>query len=183
MRVSSMMIKRLTKREQGIFIVCVILAFMYVTYQGVIKPLQEKLVGLDADIESEHKRLVKNLKTVQKAKALEQEYHQYFDQLKQDGTNEQVMASILSEIEQVAGQLNLKISDLKPKRVRKEVYYNWFSVSLTIDSTLKDMMQFVYILQKQPHFFRVDEFSFEKGAQRNAEDIRIHLVLSRILIP
>ena len=178
------MIKRFTKRELVTFIICIILVVIYGSYIGIVRPLREKISSLDDDFESQQKKLRKNLKIIEKAKAMNRQYDQYLSQLKQSGSNEQVMASILSEIEQVAGQLGLKITDLKPKRVKREEYYNLFSVNLTIDSDLNEILQFIYTLQGEPHFFRVDEFTFEKGAQRNSgQALKTRFVLSRILIP
>ncbi len=177
------MIKRLTKREQVIFIVCLLLVLVYVGYRAVAKPLEEKLFFLDDEIEAQQKKLKKNLGVINKAKGLSQQYSKYLEGMKQSGTNEQVMTSLLAEIQEIAAQLGLKISDLKPKRVKKEEYYNYFSVSLTLDGDLKEILQFVYILQKEPHLFHVNEFNFEKGAQRNSQEIKTRLILSRILIP
>ncbi len=93
------------------------------------------------------------------------------------------MSSILSEIEETAGQLKLKISDLKPTRVKREEYNNRFSVTLTIDSKLVDIMHFLHLLQQTPHLFQIQEVYFEKSAMQDGSSLRTQLVLEKIYIP
>jgi len=177
------MIKRLTKREQKIFIVTLVLILGYIGNNLLVKPLKEKILSLDQAIVAEEIRLKKNQRIIGQAKALSEDYNAYLNNFKQSKTNEQVMSSILSEIEEVAGELELRISDLKPKRVKRGEYYNRFSVSLTIDSDFVDIIHFLYILQKQPHLFDVEEVRFDKGSRRRSSTMKTQLVLGKMLIP
>ena len=116
-----------------------------------------------------------------KGEAIEEEYQKYAQLLKQKRSNEQERASILSEIESVAARIDLRIADRKPKKVREIDFYNNFSVSLTIEGELGNIIHFLYLLQSDPHQFNVDEVRFEKKSRRRS-DIKCYLVLSRNLI-
>ena len=177
------MIRRLSKREQKIFVLCLLTALIYVGYAKAIKPLQARIDLMDAKITKQNKKIQQNLKTIKKAAALEPTYDQYIKKFKQSGSNEQVMSSILSEIEQVARELDLRISDLKPKRVQSAETHNRFSVSLTIDSEFVDIIHFLYLIQTQPHLFDVDEVQFDKGASRRSTAVKTQLVLGKNLVP
>jgi len=176
------MIKRLTKREQGIFIACASLIFIYVGFNGIFKPLKETSQMVDRKIEVQQRRLDKDMRIIRKAKALGKEYSVILEQFKQSESDEQVMSKIFLEIERVADELGLKIADLKPKKVRKVDFYNRFSVSLTLESQFQEIVHFIYILQKQPLLFDIDEVRFEQGPRRNRATINTHLILSKILI-
>ena len=178
-----MIIRRFTKSEQNFFVICLFFVFMYSGYRGLILPLKGQIVSVDRKIEAEHKKLDKSSKIIQKAKALEGEYNEFLSKFKQDKSNEQVMSSILTEIEGVAGELDLHISDLKPKIVNKYDNYNRFSVSLTIDSEFVTTLKFIHILQQEPHYFGVDELRFDNNTQRNVSSIKSNLVFSKVLIP
>ncbi len=177
------MIKRLTKREQIISVILVFVVLFYGGWQGLVKPLEEKIKSIDDKIEKRKKFLNENMKVVKKGKKREEQYNYYVSKFKQTQSKEQVMSSILSEIEGVARSLNLRISDLKPQKVQENVYYNRFSVSLTIDSELSEIVHFIYELQNQTHLFNVDEVRIDKGARRNTSTIKTNLVLSKIFIP
>ena len=175
--------RRLTDREGRIAILCAIIILSYLSYNLVIKPLKDKSENLDTQIETAINQLKKNMTLLEKTGGINNDYNEYQNNFRQTKSNEQVMSSILNEIEKVAAELKLKISDLKPKRVKKEEYFNHFSVSLTIDSDFKDIVQFLYILQRDPHLFKVEELRFDKTTQRNTTAIKTTLVLDKILIP
>ncbi|HBG61096.1 MAG: hypothetical protein A2Y03_11540 [Omnitrophica WOR_2 bacterium GWF2_38_59] len=177
------MLRPLTKREVNIFILCILLVLIYIGYNIVIKPLRKRISLADISIQQETKKLSESLKHLDHQKHYKSQYVMYLSKFRQDQNNDEVMSSILSEIQQAGSRLNLGIADLKPRKVNKEQYFNRFSVSLTIDSTFINIMSFIYTLQSKPHLFKVEEVSFDRGANTQGTIIRTHLILSRILIP
>ncbi len=137
------MIKRLTQREQFFAIIVVVLGIILFGYYSLVQPFKEQIRLLENKIKDNEKQIGKNFKLIRKGEAGDKEYKIYLEKFKQDKPNEQVMSSILSEIEEVARELQLQISDLKPKRVKEGEYYNQFSVSLTIDGHLEDIVHFL----------------------------------------
>ncbi|MDO8580292.1 MAG: type II secretion system protein GspM [Candidatus Omnitrophota bacterium] len=177
------MIRRLTKREQYIFYICLLFIGIFIFYQGLIKPSWEESESLDQKIVIQQRRLQKDQRLLQEAKGKEKAHAAYLLAYKQNGTDEQVMSSILSQIEKLAGELKLRISDLKPQRVKQLELLNQFSVSVTIDSEFDDILNFLYLLQQEPYSFNVEEVRFDKGTRRNETIIKSQLVLSKVLIP
>ena len=166
-----------------IFLVSVLIIFIYVGYMLVIKPMMDKIDILSSQIDGQKNRLNKDRRLIKKAKTVDDEINNSIQKFKQDKSNEQVMSSIISEIESVAGGLNLKISDLKPNKARKSEYFNHFSVSLTIDSEFTDVLNFIYVLQDPEHLYNVDEVRFDKSSRRRSTEMKSYLVLSKTLIP
>jgi len=178
-----MIIRHLTGREQRIFIVCLAMIFISVGYHGVIKPLERKNRLLGQEVKIHQIQLDRSLKVIQKAAALEEEYNFFKGKFRQPKTGEQVISSILSEIEEVAGKLKLHIADVKPQKVRAEEYSHRFSISLTMDNDFIDIIHFLYILQKPPHLFDVEEVHFDKTFRRKSMPMKTRIVLSKIFIP
>ncbi|MBU0469600.1 MAG: type 4a pilus biogenesis protein PilO [Candidatus Omnitrophica bacterium] len=177
------MFRPLTKREVNIFVLCILLVLIYIGYNTVINSLRKRISIVESSIQEEKNQLSKSLKILDKQKHYKGQYVTYLSKLRQEQNNDEVMSSILSEIQQVGGRLNLGISDLKPKKVKKEQYFNRFSVSLTIESEFLDIISFIYTLQSKPHLFKVEEFRFDKGSLRQGKILKTQLILSRILIP
>jgi Tfp pilus assembly protein PilO len=173
---------RLTRREISIAIICLVFALAYGAIFGIIKPFMTHKEELAQEIEAKKMLLNKYVETIDKAKDMESKYHDFLDQFQQNDTNDQVMTQLLSQIEKQATELGLRISDLKPRRVKKEKFYNRFSVSLSLDSSLIDITKFLYILQTEPYLFYVDEFTIEKGMQRQNDSVKTYLVVSKIFI-
>ncbi|MBI5416034.1 MAG: type 4a pilus biogenesis protein PilO, partial [Candidatus Omnitrophica bacterium] len=157
------MIRRLTKRERVIFILCVIMAGIYIGYNLVVRPVREAFLRLDRDIGAGQRRLAKSFLEIRKSVSLDKVFQFYEQKFKQSRSNEETMASILAEIEGVSVPLHLQIANLSPKRVREGEFYNRFSVSLTIDGNFVDILEFLHILQSEPHLFDVEEARFDKG--------------------
>ena len=60
-------------------------------------------------------------------------YQKKFEQV---ASSEQIFSAILAEIEKAAVEADVRLADLKPRKVIQEDFYNRFPVSLTIDSPL-----------------------------------------------
>ncbi|VAW14106.1 hypothetical protein MNBD_BACTEROID05-983, partial [hydrothermal vent metagenome] len=84
--------RRLTKREKNIFILCVLVGSVYLVTNGVVKPLRKSIANIDQKIDSQKRRLRKQLKTVKKAKQLQRKHDEFLSQFKQDKSNDQVMS-------------------------------------------------------------------------------------------
>ena len=137
---------------------------------------------MESKIVAGRKQLEKNLKIIHKAQRYEKQNTAIIANFKQKGSDEQAMSTIITEIESVAGEVNIRIADLKPQKVRKTGSFNNFSVSLVLDGQLTPIMNFVYDLQNQPHWFGVDEMRLDKKSP-NSPDLKGYLVLSRTLLP
>ena len=178
-----MIARKLNSREQKILIVCMALIVIFVSYQLLIKPFKNGISSAQEKKITLQKQLRKHLEVIEEARQIEKKYEFYKSNYKQGKTDEQLMSSLLSEIEGVAGELGLNISDLKPKRVRNEELFNRFSISLAMDSEFKDVMHFLYLLQGPAHQFIIEELRFDKGMQRNQNSVKSYLVLGKIFIP
>ena len=177
------MIKGFSASQRNILIACGVIFCFYIFYLMVMRPFQEKLDSIDERILLKEEQLKKNLSVIGQAGALDQKYKGFLSQFKQTDTNEQVMSSILSEIDAVAGSLQMHILDLKPQSVVKNGYNNQFPVNLTIESEFANIVQFIYLLQSPPHFFDVEEVHFEKNFNVNSASIKTSLILSKTLMP
>lgn len=177
-----MAMRTLTKRENQILMACVVLLAVYVGYNFVYKYFLEKFNSLEEKIEAQKLHLIKNQKLLSKQKAWEIQYEQLTQALRQQRSDEQEMAMILSEIEAVVNQIGLRVTDMKPQRVRKEDFYNLFTINLTTDGSLPAILNFIYLLETRPHNFDILEMRLERGSPGSTE-LRGLLTLSRISIP
>lgn len=175
--------RTLSGREKVIFGLCLIVVACYVISVGIKMPSGGKLGDMDGLIETEKRQYEKNRRIIDKAERSRNRYDDYAAKFRQLQGNEQVIASMIADIERNAEQYQLRISDLKPKRTEKKEDYNVFAVSLSIDSEFAQIISFLNTLQGAPHYFKVDEVSFDKGGQGEKSIVKTRLVLSKIFIP
>lgn len=174
--------RALSSREKAIFVICVSTIFIFIGYNGIVKPLRAKAEQVADRIKVNEQKLKKQLKTISQQAIVDREYDQYTSHFQQMGSEQQVMSSILVEIDTAARENQLRIADIKPKRVKKVDFFNNFSVSLSMEGQLTDIVKFLYLLQNSPHLYNVDELMIEKNSPRSTV-LNCRLVLSRVLIP
>ncbi len=178
-----MIINRLTEREQKIFAVCVVLGIIYLGYNFVYKPMTGGKNVLQQKIDKAKKKLLKGERVLIEAQAVDGIYNQYVGELKQTDGNEQTIARLISDIEKEASLVGLTISDLKPKPVKQEKNFNYFSVSLSMEGPWTDILKLIHALQSRPYIFKVEEMNLDRASQRNSVSVRAYLVLGKAYIP
>ena len=177
-----MMLRPLSEREKQLFVATSACIFIYLSFTLLIKPLRAQRGVLDGRIEDAQKQLNKNLKVMQKADMLSRAYGDYSEKFKQSQSSEQVMSSMLAEIEAVAQQYNLQILEIKPRTVSQKNLFNEFSVTLTINSQFADILHFLHSLQGKEHFFSVNELQIDKDPNQGSTKMTTRLVLSKTFV-
>ncbi len=169
----------MTRREKLIFLICCCMIGLFLVYNLVWRSFRENVDGIDAQVSVAAAQLKKIRRTVADARPYEQRYAAYQKSLSQQGTDEAVVSRLLSEIEQVSTQTGLKVSDLKPLRIRDEKFYRMFPVSVMVDGTLVTTLEFIDVLQKEPHRFDVLDLRIDQ-TQRKGEEIKSRVVMGKI---
>ncbi len=169
-------------RERKIAAFLLILICISVVYSYGVRPLNGRAEFLDRKIALEQGRLQKSAAIIRKAEDFEQKYKNILEEYEQKSSDEEAMAGILSQIEAVGNRISIRLADLKPQRVRKIDFYNRFSVSLTVEGKIPDIMLFVYTLQRPPYGFYAEEFQLRKKSAM-AQESECNLILAKIFIP
>ena len=176
------MMRKLTKREKFFFCLFVAAGVIFIGYRFCVYPLMKTSGRQGGAVRSKYISLRKKIRSLETLAQLRNDYNLLEEKFEQDGSSEQVISSIISEIESVAGKLNLKISDLKPRKVKEDLYVNRFSVSLTLDSTFDEIIEFLRVLQQDPYRFNVDEFRIDKGSRRKSSTLKVRLIIGKFFI-
>ena len=172
----------LSQREKNIFILCLSLIVIYLLYQFVFIPMNSKDKILGNRIKVVEKKLLKAKQKVQKAKMFKDDAESSMQSFKQKGSNEEVMSSMLSAIEEVAGKGEVVLADVKPQKVKKEEFANLFSVNLSVEGDLSEVVAFIHQLQNPPNGFKIEEINMTIRSARS-KTIKTRLMISRILVP
>ncbi|MFC1510602.1 hypothetical protein ACFL49_02975 [Candidatus Omnitrophota bacterium] len=169
-----------SSREKKIFIVLSICILGFIFQAGIYKPLAHQKELLAIKIRAAEKSLFRAQRSAQN-EGQQDHVKRMLAPFRQKGTDEEVMSSILSEIEQKKEGLDLRIADMKPQKMHKVDLLKVFSVRLTIEGAVTDVLQFIYLLQEPPHMFRVDEFRLGDASAKQPT-LKCQLVFSRKLV-
>ena len=170
------------KRERNILVIILGVLLVFAIYSLIFQPLMERISFLNKEIESKELKLKKNQRILNREKSATADYKKYERYLKQGISEEQEMASLLSEIEAIANQLNIQVSDMKPRKVKRIDFYNSFAVEIESEGRLQDILKFIYTLQSPPHLLRAEKVRLEKQASTSSL-LKGYLLVTKILIP
>jgi Tfp pilus assembly protein PilO len=155
---------------------------MYGCYNWVYLPLKKQKEQLADKINAKERELRKAMAMIKREDVLPEAYTAVLEKLKQNSSDEKTMSSIIYEIEGVANESSISITEMKPQRVRNEDFYNNFSVSLATDGSIIEIMKFLHTLQNETHFFTIEEARFSKVSPRS-QVLKCQLIVSKALIP
>ncbi len=153
---------------------------VYIGYLAIFVPLREKNVALDEQVSSLEGQLKKYSRIIQKADRYGPHYQEYMAQYRQTVAPDEFMSHLSSQVVREAEKFNVRMADLKPQKVKKEDFYNNFSISVTLEGSLPEIIKLIHALQGEPHLFIVSEARFNQHYQR-ASTVQCQFVLSKIL--
>jgi Tfp pilus assembly protein PilO len=159
-----------------------LLIVIYLVFNFAIWPIKEKIDSLNNEIAAQELKLKKSSKKLNLKDSQDQEYNKYVDYIKQKYSDEQEMSALLSQIESVSAKMQIRVSDMKPLRVRAIDFYKKFSVELEAEGLLDEIARFIHAVQNQPYLLDVDRLRLEKRSMRT-NNLKAFILISRIRIP
>lgn len=172
----------LSSRERNIFVACVAVVLVFIGYSLVYEPLSVKNSDLSGQLKAMQAELTASMRIIKKAKRYQARHESYMTKFRQKVSDDEVMTSMLTLIDQEAAKLDVRILELKPRQVRKEELVNNFSVSVSLEGPMTEVVKMLYALESAPHFFNVEEARFDQHYQK-ASSLQCQLILSKIFFP
>jgi Tfp pilus assembly protein PilO len=176
-----MVVRPFSTREKIIFAACVILVGFYLIYYFGYGQLQKEIADQQERILKNEKELRKFSQVLRGEQAVEKKLNKYQELFKQRSSDEGEMTKILSDVEAAAQMCSMKIINMQPERIKKQDFYNYFSVNVQSQGSLKKICEFLYKLEASPYFFHIDEVRIEKYSIQ-AGDLKCQFLVSRFLV-
>ena len=176
-----MFLSRLTKREKYITYISITIVACVFFDRIVFAPVMNKLESLNAEILIQEKKLQKLRNILLQEDLITGEYKKYAQHIKQEGSDEEAIAILLSNIEKMAKNSSVSIIDMKPAPVEKLEFYKRYTIGVEVEAKIDNLSDFIYQLEKTPQLLRVAEFRLSPKKKETAV-LRIHMVVTEILI-
>jgi len=180
MKILSAKRKILSKREK-VFLGCALTAVIGLALQQIVAlPLMDVAAAIDRKVLEAEKALAATSALAAETRALKNEHEQFAEGRLQDSSDGHVMSGMLAELENIAGSSGIKITDMKPDRVKNAEFYNRFSVNMVLYGSFHHIVEFVHTAQIAPHQFLVKDLTVSRRSSTESE-LKCTLELSRIL--
>jgi len=155
----------ISKREKKLFIITLLVISLSMLYPFAIEPFYREYVRLNQDINIKRVRLAKNIRLMEQKNIIMQEFDKYGQQLKIKGSDEEEMASVLSEIEKIGKSAGIYLSDVKPQRIKDMDFYRIMLVEIKFQASMKTFSKFIYELGNSALLLKVSRLQVNsKGA-------------------
>lgn len=174
-------IKTLTKRERLILYLTIILIILFAVYNFIVNSINSVRPGKIA-LTKKELLLKKNLKILAAKKRVEAEYSIYSGYIRKADSDEKEITALLKDIESLVSNSGLHIINLKPKGAKKDRLYRSYEVELDCESNIKQLKQFLSLLNKDPSLLKVKRFHL--SAKENAAlTLKANMLIARVILP
>jgi Tfp pilus assembly protein PilO len=167
-------LSRLSKKEKRLFYITVTIVVCVFFGNLVFNPVMNGKITL------EEKKLEKSMYILSQEAAISSEYKKFAQSIKQEQSDEEATASLLSGIEKMAGSVSVFILDMKPNSVEKSEFYKKYSVKIEAEAKISNLTDFIYQLENSPKLLRVSDFRLTP--QKKETVLKVNMTVTEVLI-
>jgi hypothetical protein len=177
------MLENITSRERLLGVATIAVALLALTYNFIVEPLIKQWNTLGEEIRkkklllTKHNRILRDKEIIEK---LYSEYMKYFHAEKL--TPEEESAIALSNIEKLARDANVHITNIKPLTTKSFGNYNKFTFRVTTESQISELAKFIYNLQSSDQLLKIERMVLRaKEHQPNTIKAILHVTKISVL--
>ncbi|MEA3328975.1 MAG: hypothetical protein U9Q08_04555 [Candidatus Omnitrophota bacterium] len=172
---------RLSKREKYIACISIIAVIAIFFDRVIVCPIMERLGELNSEVAVQEKKLWKATQILSEEALITGEHSKFVQGLEQDGSDEEEVAALLSEIEKLATKSTVFLANIKPRLPEENEHYKKYLIETDLESKITKLVDFIYQLEKSPCLFRVEEF-YLVPKKEGSGVLKARMVISGILI-
>jgi len=173
---------KLKKRERAILYLTCILIVLSLIYNFIFEPIIKRYDLLKQEILKKQVNLQKYLYLLSQKEKIKQEFGQFSKSLKAKPQEEQEMAEVLSQIEDLSRRASVHISQIKPQGFKDFKTYKEFLVEIRAEAKIESLVQFIYDLQSPPQLLKTKKLLL--NTKSTAPDtLEATLLITKISLP
>ena len=173
--------KKLNRREFSILMITLSLLVFFVFFKFVIKPMRQGSSDINDRLRVVRVKLIKARQMVVQKSRVEARYQNLVNLIGVVDSEDAQMLTIVSKIDAAARESNIHIANIQPQKSVTQKDFRFLAVELEIDGQWLDIVQFLYLLQKQPNFYFINELNLEKYSGVSSS-LRGRIVVSRMCL-
>jgi Tfp pilus assembly protein PilO len=170
----------LPKKDKAVLALAGGLALLGILYALVFKPFSGEWFNLGRDIRVKEAELRKGMNLLQNYEAIKSEYERYASLKRGSQSDEQLMAGMLAEIENLARKSSVSINALKPYGIKDMGLYRRFLAHVELDTTVGDLSRFLYEIQNSPKILKIENIDINARPEEKTS-IKAQVVISRVV--
>ncbi len=179
-----MFLVNLSKREKSLICVVAGVIFLSLLYNFVYKVLFAEWKRFDYEISDKEITLKRNLRYIQQRDSVNNvylKYDKYIQQKDLEVSDEEEMAALLNEVEKIAQETSVHITNIKPSPAKKLLFYKKYSLEMNCRAAMEKYIEFIYSLHQSVQLIRVERLKIAPQG-KNASLLKARMLITKVSI-
>jgi Tfp pilus assembly protein PilO len=170
---------KLSRREKLLAILASGVMLGAFIFRGIIEPAVRNWIALNQQIALKEAKLTRALKIIAQKPEVQAEFDGYQKFILPPVSEEEEIARLLREIEKLARDTGMRITDMAPRRKQRSEFYTRFTVEIETEGSMEGLMRFIYALETSPFLFTAERLKITlKSRQSNI--LKSDILLSKV---
>lgn len=170
--------KILTKREKLILYVTIGVIIFGIGFNFLLAPVLNKCSALNREINLTRIKLKKYRLLLSQKGNIQKKYNRFASKANLAGTNKDALVNILSELEILAKEANIRIIDIRPQSTSESSsLHKEVSIELRAEGAIDGYLKFIYNIENSLSLLRIKKFQL--SAKPNAQTLEGNFSISQ----
>jgi Tfp pilus assembly protein PilO len=177
-----MFLTKLSRKEKIGLFVAVVVVFLAILDRLVLAPIKERIQQINQQIQVNEKQLVMGLRNLEQKEVVTNEYKKYARYLKDAGSDEERIAAMLSEIENLAKKSGVSLVDTKPSQPKDTNFFKEYAIEVKAEGTMETLMIFLYQLNSSSQLLRAERLRLNLK-DKDSITVEASILITKFLLP
>lgn len=161
-------IARLSKREKLIFYGAAFFISLTVLDRLIVSPVSGKIKLLDKQIKEKEYTIKNNIELLARKDRIITESKKYSSFLNGAQPQEELVTSVLKEIESLANKSSVYLIDIKPAGFKDSGTVREYAVSLNCEAQMEQLVEFMYSIENSNQMLAIDKYQLSPKAKESS---------------
>ena len=173
---------KLSHQEKMMLVVAFFFVMLAIMDRFVLGPILSQQKILEGEVGVKLQTIKRNQRIIAFKDSILKEYAKYRDYLDTgEKSKEEIVSALLREIETIAGQKSITISNIQPGDVHQNPIMDEYETSLECLGKLRNVLEFMQALEESDFLFQITKYSFAPKS-KGSDIMKCSLSMSRIFI-
>jgi hypothetical protein len=171
----------LSKREQAVFYITIIFVSLMLIDKLIVGPIFSKIDTLNRQIGEKESAIRRNVHILSQKDRISAEISKYGNFLKAPKTEQEDMTVLLKEIESLADKSSVYLVDMKPSGVKEEGSSKRYSISLSCEAQMEQIVNFIYSVENSSSLFMIEKYQISPKSKETSV-AKCSITISKIIV-
>lgn len=174
--------EKLTKQERLIAYVALVVFLLAFFDRFMLEAILSRMDTVESEIRMKELLVKKNLKLLHQKDVITNEDTRYSVYSIQAKSPEEEISGVLKEIERLASESSVVMSEIKPTGIEEGAVVKKYSIALSCEATMEQLANFMFQIENSKILFTIDTYSLS-SKDREKGIVKCTMSVSKIVIP